>query len=76
MIAVLVGLPMMVIGQVLADRAQSDSRDTELMRVSAGASAGSMLTVTTSNSLPTSNASAFNDRRSELSTSLQSIGHS
>ena len=40
LIALLVGVPMMVIGQVLADRAQADSRETELVRVSAGASAG------------------------------------
>jgi signal transduction histidine kinase len=40
LIALLVGVPMFVIGQVLEDRAQSDSRDTELARVGAGASAG------------------------------------
>jgi signal transduction histidine kinase len=40
LIAVLVGLPVMVIGQLLTDRAQSDSREDTLAQVTAGASAG------------------------------------
>jgi hypothetical protein len=40
LIALLVGLPVMVLGQMLADSAQRASREVELDRVSAGASAG------------------------------------
>src|ERR1700687_923768 len=39
-IAVLVGLPMMVLGQNLVDTAQKASRDLELARVGDGAAAG------------------------------------
>ena len=41
LIAVLVGLPMMVLAQVLVDGAQRASREVELDRVSEGAAAGS-----------------------------------
>jgi signal transduction histidine kinase len=40
LIAVLIGLPVMVLGQVLADNASRDSRATELGRVQAGATVG------------------------------------
>src|SRR4051812_31767993 len=39
-IAVLVGLPVMVLGQLLADSSQKTSRDVEMDRVSDGAAAG------------------------------------
>jgi signal transduction histidine kinase len=40
LIALLVGVPMLIIGQGLADAAQRGSRETELVRVDAGAGAG------------------------------------
>jgi signal transduction histidine kinase len=40
LIALLVGVPMMLIGQGLAEAAQRGSRETELVRVTAGAAAG------------------------------------